>query len=110
MTEDRTFFPRVGALITGWLPAVPRLYKCQSKVHLSCRLDFLQKNGKKKKQPYILLIVRQQNIEIQHFGSPPSLIAVSFFVFLLMTSHVCHHYSCSLSRFLDASRRRHFDI
>lgn len=69
-----------------------------------------KKRKKKTKQPYILLIVWQQNIEIQHFGSPPSLIAVSFFVFLLMTSHVCHHYSCSLSRFLDASRRRHFDI
>lgn len=68
MTEDRTFFPRVSALITGWLLALPHLYKCQSKVHHSLWKRVPQKQNKKKetKNVYIMLIVRQQNIVIRN--------------------------------------------
>lgn len=94
MTEDRTFFPRVSALITAWLLALPRLYKCQSKVQRSLWKRVPQKIC-------FVLIVRQQNIVIQNScisGHPHH----SRFFFLFVTSHVCCHYSSSISHFFNS--------
>lgn len=57
MTEDRTFFPWVSALITGLLPALPHLYKCQSKVHCFMPRTVPFKDGEEGKKNSIVFIV-----------------------------------------------------
>lgn len=61
MTEDRTFFPWVSALITGLLPALPHLYKCQSKVHCFTPRTVPFKEGENS----VVFIVGWQNTVVQ---------------------------------------------
>lgn len=90
MTEDHTFFPRVSALITVWLLALPHLYKCQSKVHRSLWKRVPQ-------NIYIVLIVRQQDIVIQNpciWGHPhPSFFFCLWQVMCAVITHAHYHIS-----------------
>lgn len=95
--DDRRshLFPRVSALITAWLLALPRLYKCQSKVHPSLWQRILKKKSLLLGNTILLDGIRAFKV------NPP------FFLFSLKTSYVCCHYSFTLSRFF---KRPRFDI
>lgn len=93
MTEDRTFFPRVSALITAWLLALPRLYKCQSKVQRSLWKRVPQKIC-------FVLIVRQQNIVIQNscISGHPHHSRFFFYLWQVMCAVITHpQYHISLT-------------